>query len=43
MSWAEDGSHALATLSGVHRNGETENWLRTGTLSFSLNSGETAA
>ena len=36
MAWSEDGSHALATLAAVRRNGETDNWLRTGRLDFKI-------
>lgn len=36
MSWSDAGSHNLAQLSAVVRNGETQHWLTTGTLRFSL-------
>jgi len=36
MAWSEDGSHALATLAAVRRNGEADNWLRDGRLAFRL-------
>ena len=36
MAWSEDGSHALATLASVRRNGEVENWLHHRRLAFRL-------
>jgi len=36
MGWSEDGSHALATLAAVRRNGEAELWLSEGWLEFTL-------
>jgi len=36
MSWSEQGSHAVATLTAVRRNGEEQQWLRERCLSFCL-------
>jgi hypothetical protein len=36
MAWSEHGSHALATLSAVRRNGEVDNWLNEGHFAFRL-------
>lgn len=36
MSWSDDGSHALATLTALRQNGELDRWLQHGTLDFAL-------
>ena len=36
MSWSHSGSHELATMTSLFVNGEMDNWLREGTVSFKL-------
>ena len=36
MGWSEDGSHALAALTAVRRNGEMDKWLHEERLAFCL-------
>ena len=36
MSWSDNGSVSLASVSAVSHNNELDNWLRNGTLSFRL-------
>jgi hypothetical protein len=36
MSWSKSGSVALASLTGVARNGEDKRWFKTGKIAFKL-------